>query len=277
MRRIVFSGLALLATMSSAVAAPTINGNRGAGEGYVALTDDTAGRSARVGFGTSNDASIIFYTTDATYVYFFIRGRVSTTSSDDALMFILNTSAQSGAAAGSTVGAIAGAPHVPWSLTSTAQNQWKLGMEADHIWVAHTGTSTSNWFVRKASYIGTPTQAQAGQLTNQTGTNLTFGNGEIHAVVNDGGLDSGWEFAVPRTLLGNATNSHTVQAMAIILNRSNAFFSNDSAPQSVATPGNESANIGNTNGSLNNTAANVYVPLPTSATLPVTVSRFELE
>ena len=231
-RPILISGMMLAATSAAIAGSPSIDGLLDAAAGYTNVTGTNA-PAARTGFGASMDASEIWFTSDATTLYFFIQCKADT-ASNNGILFLLDTSAQTGDAAGSPLGGITGSGH---ALADTTNPNWKMEFEVDHAWVGNPGNTSTAFFVDEANYVGTNSGSFFGALS-QSGTGVN-GGGVTQAFNNGGaagglGASNGWEFAIDRASLGNITNAGSFTVFATVVSNT-ASFSDDSAPGTIST------------------------------------------
>ncbi|MCX7719278.1 MAG: hypothetical protein N2111_12880 [Candidatus Sumerlaeaceae bacterium] len=263
------AALVFCASISVATACagtPVIDGVLDSGAGYALMPDCDATPSARTGFGLNNDCSQIWFTNDATHLYFFVRGRLQG-DNNNGLLLMVNASNISGRPAGNACGGLGPGggyvfgnttlPGPPWSPTT----DWRMDFEVDRGWSGNTGAGPTVFDIDRGryyapigwSYFGNPGTA---------GSPLTVGD-ETHAFLNDGGTSSGWELKIPRSMLNNITGADTIQAFAVVVSGS-AFFSDDSAPANI-TGGNPGHWPNFTLISGNQHGGNVFAPVSVSA------------
>lgn len=274
MKKCIYTIAFVLSGTLATAGTPTIDGTLDAAAGYVALgTVNAPGDNE--GFGGNIDASAIYFTEDATNLYFFVQGRVDT-SNDNGIMLLINTSAETGVAAGATgVGVAGSGGHAfngqPDPPGPNINADFIFDFEVDHGFIGNPGGGSTSFFIDRVSLPGGRTTGFEG-TADQSGTPLsgTLATHAFNNAGNSGGLGSstGWEISIPRSNLGNVGIGATVEAFATVVS-STAFFSSDSAP-TIAPSGNPGFNVDYTGlaGTFHGS---------TTTTLPVELDVFSLD
>lgn len=263
MRKQILTIVSLVLAAAAYAGTPTMDGVLDASAGYTLLTG-AATPDLRAGFGTAIDASEVWWTQDATNLYLFVQSRVNT-GSDDGIMVLINTSNQTGAAAGTSLGNIGSSGHA-----FASANTFKMEFEVDRGYVANPGNNATNFWINTANWVGGTSGGYFGN-PGSAGSPLTSG-GETHAFSNAGnsgglGSSTGWEMAIPRSSLGGLVNGDKLQVFAIVVS-STAWFSDDSAPASIS-----SGNAGNSP-DFSTIAGDQFSPL---VSVPVVLSKFSAD
>jgi hypothetical protein len=245
---------------------PVIDGVLDSGAGYELMPDCDATTDARQGFGPLNDCSQIWFTNDATHLYFFVRGRLQG-DNNNGLLLLVNASHISGRPANTACGGLGPGggyvfgdttePGPPWTPTT----DWRMDFEVDYGWSGNTGAGAAHFDIDRGKYFA-PTGWSYFGNPGTAGSPLTVGD-ETHAFLNDGATSSGWELKIPRTLLNNITGAHMIQAFAVVVSGS-AYFSDDSSPANI-TGGNPGHWPNFTTISGDQHGGNVWAPVSVSA------------
>ena len=233
-----WSSVTITGLPGPALPAPVIDGMLDWGAGYVPVAGNAA-PGDKASFGTAYDASQIWFACDDTYLCFFIQGRVNT-AENGGILFLLDTSGETGRAAGVSLGIGSG----PAVFSTAGRTDWKADFEVDHAWFGNPGYSTSAFYIDRADYPGTASAAYFGSC-DQAGTEAAI-SAQRHAFRNLGqsggaGDSTGWEIAIPRSQLGNLLRTGQFAAFAIVASQ-DAWFSNDSAPANIPGTGHLGAN-----------------------------------
>ena len=231
----------VLASVASA-GTPVVDGTLDAAAGYSALS--TTSPATKTGFSAAIDASALYYTSDASNLYFFIQGNIRPDSTDG-IMFLLGTTAQTGATAGTNLGGIATSGQAFQPFTFGA-NAFKAGFEVDRGYVGGSGATPTDFNINTANYVGAVTggflgnAGQSGATVNDSETTQAFKSGGVSTGL---GSSTGWEIAIKRSALGNVSSANTLQALAIVVSF-DGFFSDDSAPAVFTGNGGHGFNLG---------------------------------
>jgi hypothetical protein len=224
MRKLSALLLVALVVIPGAFAAITVDGTLDA-SGYTLLTPVSTTPETKVGFGTAMDASQIWVGEDAANIYFFIQG-VTNNGSSDGIAFILGTSGQLGATAGTNLGNIGGLGGGNEIFGDTSNNAWQMEFEADQGWFISTGGGFGQ-FINMGDWTGN-TKTFVGDVA---GGPITVG-GNTYAMNNSGttggaGSSTGFELGIARSNLGGIGVGATVDCFAIVVSNT-SFFSDDS-------------------------------------------------
>lgn len=248
MKKLIFLCLFIVGTVNAFAGTPSVDGVLDASAGYILLSSSADTPASRTGFGTSIDASQLWYTYDSSSVYIFLQGYLNPSTSDGILLLI-GASNTTGTSANTYLGGVPGFSSGPFGSSTS---NWAMDFKVDHAFWANVGPGpypSSHIYIDEANYLN---GGKTGQFFTDLGTaGISQSSTEgftmaFNTTKNSGGAgtSTGWEIALDRNSFLKGSNgaiqsTDSIQIYAIIAS-SAAYFSDDASP--VTFIGNAGAN-----------------------------------